>query len=313
MHILKPPKLRKGDVIGVAAPSSPPLSQEKIANGVRYLESLGYRVRLGSHVHRTHGYLAGTDEERAADLNAMFRDPDVSAIFVLRGGYGVHRILHRLDYRAAGRRPKVVVGYSDLTALQLALWRKVRLVTFSGPMVAVEMGEAIDPFTEEEFWRILTSTAKAGPLRMPDQQPLRVMRKGKKTGRLVGGNLSLLCALLGTPYSPPWKDTVLVLEEVGEEPYRLDRMFMHLRHAKVLKSISGLALGQFVDCQPKDSSKPSFTLDEVLEQLVRELKVPVVANLPYGHVPKKLTIPWGVRSRLDGAHGKVELLESAVV
>ncbi|MFQ5797501.1 MAG: LD-carboxypeptidase [Bacteroidota bacterium] len=313
MRVLKPQKLRKHDVIGLVAPASPPSKPEKIDSGVRYLESMGYRVKVGRHVRDVHGYLAGTDEGRAADLDAMFRDPSVKAIFVLRGGYGLHRVLHLLDYRAIRQNPKIVVGYSDLTALQLALWRKIGLVTFSGPMAAVEMCDGMDPYTEEHFWRVLTSTAKIGPLEGPAGRPACSMREGRGTGTMLGGNLSVLCTLLGTHYCPSWQQVILVLEEVGEEPYRIDRMLMHLFHAKVFSSISGLALGQFIDCQPQDTSKPHFTVEQVLEHFTHDLRLPVVADLAYGHLPKKLTLPWGLRARIDGTRGRVELLDGAVV
>lgn len=313
MRALKPQKLRKRDVIGVIAPASPPSKPEKIESGIRYLESIGYRVKVGGHVRKVHGYLAGTDEQRAADLNAMFRDPSVKALFVVRGGYGLHRILDLLDYQTIKRNPKIVVGYSDLTALQLALWRKVGLVTFSGPMVAVEMADRMDPYTEEHFWRVLTSATRVGALDSPAGHPTRPIHDGTRTGTLLGGNLSILCALLGTRYCPSWRRALLVLEEVGEEPYRIDRMLMHLLHARVFESISGLTLGQFIDCRAQDTSKPYFTVEEVLEHFTRNLPIPVVADLAYGHLPRKLTLPWGVRARIDGSVGRLEVLEAAVV
>ena len=313
MPVLKPRKLRKRDIIGLVAPASPPSDPEKIDRGVRYLESIGYRVKVGKHARNVYGYLAGTDEQRAEDVNAMFRDSSVKAIFVVRGGYGLHRILHQLDYRSIARNPKIVVGYSDLTALQLALWRKIGLVTFSGPMVAVEMYEGMEPFTEEHFWTVLTSTTKLGTLPAPAGESIRSMRSGKATGTLLGGNLSVLCALTGTPFCPTWKQALLVLEEVGEEPYRIDRMLMHLLHAKVLSSVKGLAFGRFIDCQPQDASKPHLTVEQVLDHVTRDLNFPVVANLAYGHLPRKVTLPWGLRARIDGDRGRIEILESAVV
>ena len=183
-NVLKPQRLQKGDLIGVISPASAPSSTEKIEKGVRYLESLGYRTRVGKHAATVHGYLAGTDEERAADLNEMLNDRSVRAIIAVRGGYGTPRLLRLVDYRAAKRDPKIIVGYSDLTALQLALFRKTGLVTFSGPMVGVEMWEKIDPFTEEQFWRIMTSLAKIGTLTNPLEEPATALRPGRATGRL---------------------------------------------------------------------------------------------------------------------------------
>ncbi len=251
MKTLKPPRLRKGDLIGIVSPASTPATQEKVDNGVRYLEGLGYRVKIGRHVMAQYGYLAGTDKERAEDLNDMLRDPAVRAVFALRGGYGTPRILDLLDYLAARRDPKILVGYSDITGLQLAFLRKAGLVTFSGPMVAVEMWDHIDPFTEENFWRVITSTSRVGCLQNPDDQPVTAYHKGWASGILIGGNFSLLTSLMATPYLPNLRKAILVLEDVDEAPHRVDRMFAQLRHAGVLKNIAGLVLGSFTDCVPE--------------------------------------------------------------
>ncbi|HXG37629.1 MAG TPA: LD-carboxypeptidase [Bacteroidota bacterium] len=310
--ILKPPRLQKGDLVALLSPASAPSSTEKIEKAVRYLESLGYRVQVGKHAAKVHGYLAGTDEERAADLNTMLHDPKVRAIFAVRGGYGTPRLLSRVDYRAVKRDPKIIAGYSDVTALQLALFRKTGLVTFSGPMAGVEMWEKIDPYTEENFWRVVTSPTRIGLLANPPEEPTQALRPGKATARLLGGNLSLLISLLGTPYAPNFKRSLLLLEEVDEAPHRVDRMFAHLMNARVLEKIKGLLLGKFTDCVPKDPSQPHFTTEEVLRQYAEKLRVPVLANVLYGHIPKKLTIPIGLKTRLDAGKGTIEVLENAV-
>jgi muramoyltetrapeptide carboxypeptidase len=312
MKTLKPPRLRKGDVIGIVSPASTPSAQEKVDKGVRYLEGLGYRVKIGRHVMAQYGYLAGTDKERATDLNDMLRDPAVRAVFALRGGYGTPRILDLVDYRAARRDPKILVGYSDITGLQLALLRKAGLVTFSGPMVAVEMWDNIDPFTEENFWRVITSASRVGGLQNPDDEPLRAHNKGRASGILVGGNFSLLASLMGTPYLPNLRKTILVLEDVDEAPHRIDRMFAQLRHAGVLKNIAGLVLGKFTDCVPGDPSKPHLTIEQVLQEAVAAVGCPVLTNLQYGHIAKKLTIPFGVRATLDTRTGSLNVSEGAV-
>ncbi|MBM4161339.1 MAG: LD-carboxypeptidase [Ignavibacteria bacterium] len=312
MKILKPPRLRKGDLIGVVSPASPPSAQEKIDKGVQYLERLGYRVRVGRHVMAQLGYLAGTDEQRADDLNSMLRDPEVKAVFAVRGGYGTPRLLHRVDYRAIRRHPKIIVGYSDLTALQLAIFRKTSLVTFSGPMVGVEMWEQIDPFTEEHFWRVLTSAARVGVLANPDEQRAIVHNKGAASGRLLGGTFSLLMSLIGTPYFPDLRRSILVLEDVDEAPHRVDRMFAQLNHAGILSKISGLVLGVFTDCVPTDPTKPYLTIDQVLQEAMHSVTCPVLANFQYGHIPRKLTLPIGLRARLDARRGVLEVLESGV-
>src|SRR5687768_8323453 len=208
MTAIKPPRLRKGDVIGLVSPASTPIPEEKIQGSVRYLEALGYKVKVGSHVSKVFGYLAGTDEERATDLNAMIRDRDVKAIFALRGGYGTPRILPAIDYRALRKQPKIISGFSDITALQLAIYRKCRLVTFSGPMPAVEFWKDPDPYTEENFWRLLTSKAAVGKIENPAEQQIIVQREGKASGVLLGGNLALVLSTLGTPFMPSLRDAV---------------------------------------------------------------------------------------------------------
>jgi muramoyltetrapeptide carboxypeptidase len=312
MKTLKPPRLRQGDVIGLVSPASTPSMQEKVDKGVQYLEGLGYGVKIGRHVMAQYGYLAGTDEERAADLNDMLRDSSVKAIFALRGGYGTPRILDLIDYAAVRRTPKIVVGYSDITGLQLALLRKTGLVTFSGPMVAVEMWDHIDPFTEERFWPMVTSNSRVGTLRNPDDEPLVAHNKGKASGILMGGNFSLLASLMGTPYLPTLTKAILVLEDVDEAPHRIDRMFAQMRHAGVFKKIAGLVLGKFTDCVPGDPSKPHLTTEQVLQETISAIDCPVLSNLQYGHIAKKLTVPFGLRATLDTRTKSLSVPEGAV-
>jgi muramoyltetrapeptide carboxypeptidase len=231
MATLKAPRLRRGDVIGLVSPASAPQPPEKIQKAVLYFESLSYRTKVGTHATDLHGYLAGKDSDRAEDLNAMIRDPEVRAIFATRGGYGSPRLLNLIDYSALKRTPKIIVGFSDITALQSAVFRKTGLITFSGPLPAVEFGSPPDPYTEENFWRVLTSSNRVGELRNPPDQSLDCSGDIKVEGFLLGGNLSLIVSLLGTAFSPSYRNSILVLEDVGEEPYRIDRMFTHLRNA----------------------------------------------------------------------------------
>lgn len=286
------------------------MQEERLNQGVRYLESCGYRVKLGSAVHEQHGYLAGEDVRRIQDLNAMFLDPEVRAVFSVRGGYGTPRILHLLDYRAIRENPKILVGYSDITALQLAIFQRTGMVTFSGPMVAVEMAKGIDPFTESHFWRMLTEDSSG--LKLEAQGPGASVKSGRAEGRLLGGCLSLIGSLVGSAYLPDFKDAILFVEDIGEEPYKIDRHLSHLRLAGILDKISGLVCGHFVDCEPKGDS-PSLTLDEVIADFAAELPIPVLRNLPYGHIDVKYTLPLGVEARLDADAGTLELLESPVV
>lgn len=312
-RILKPPRLQKGDTIGLVSPASPPLAEERVEKAVRYLELLGYRVEVAKHALAQYGYLAGRDEERVADFNTFLQDRTIKAIFAIRGGYGTPRILSLINYKAARLQPKIVVGYSDITALQLALFAKCGLVTFSGPMAGVDMWDSIDPYTEENFWRLLTSAKKIGRLVNPPGEKLAAFGKGTAVGRLLGGNLALVLSNLATPYSPSYNDALLFLEDVDEAPHRIDRMLVQLRNAGITQKINGLLLGQFTDCVPTDPSKPHLTTEQVIDEFSQTVGVPLLANLQFGHIPQKLTIPLGVKARLSTRMRSIEIVESAVI
>ena len=313
MTIIKPPRLRKGDVIGLIAPASTPSTEEKIEKGAAYLEQLGYRVTFGEHLRNRHGYLAGTDEDRATDFNNMVHDKNVKAIFAVRGGYGTPRILQLLDYRSLKQNPKIIVGYSDITALQLAIFREIGLVTFSGPMTGTDMWKDFDPYTEEHFWRMLRSTKKIGIMKNPSDEPLRILKHGKAHGRLLGGNLSLTACLMGTQFLPKLRGSILFLEDVEEAPHRIDRMLAQLLNAGVLQELAGLVFGKFTDCNPSDPSEPHLTLTQIQKEYAEKIKCPVVANFQYGHIPRKLTVPIGLQAMLDSKRNRIEVLESGVL
>lgn len=310
--ILKPPRLRKGQLVGLICPASAPLKPEIIDGAIDYFEQRSHPVRLGANARKQRGYLAGTDQERAADFNAMVRDPEVRAIFAVRGGYGTPRILPLIDYRALKRDPKIVCGFSDITALNCAIWRKTGLVTFSGAMPGVELWKGPHPETESVFWKALGSKAKPGQISNPGGVKLKGEGRGKAEGRLICANLSLLVSLLGTPFMPNLGGAILVVEDVGEEPYRVDRMFVQLRNAGVLDEIAGLVLGTFTSCEPKDPEKPSLTLGEILADVSGWLSVPMLRGLQYGHIPRKLTLPMGVRAGIDAEKQTLAILESGV-
>ena len=312
MTVIKPPRLRKGSTIGLVAPASTPLTEEKIEKGAAYLEQLGYRVKFGEHIRTMHGYLAGTDEERAADFNTMVRDKEVNAVFAVRGGYGTPRMLQMIDYRSLEQNPKIIAWYSDITALQLAIFSKSGLVTFSGPMTGTEMWKDFDPYTEEHFWRLITSTKKIGILKNPLDEPMTILKQGKAHGRLLGGNLSLIACLMGTSYLPKLRREILFLEDVEEAPYRVDRMLAQLFNAGVLQELAGLVFGKFTDCIPGNSSEPHLTLDQIQKEYAGKISCPVAANFQYGHIPRKLTVPIGLQAMIDTKRKRIDVLESAV-
>lgn len=301
-----PPKLRKGDTIGIISPASP-MIRERLEKGIAYLKGKGFSVLLGKHVYDQRGYLAGTDEERLEDLHDMFQNPDVKAIISSRGGYGTPRLLPFLDYELIRENPKILVGYSDLTSLQLAIYSQTGLVTYSGPMVAVEMGKGIDPFTEENFWPHLLSGRSYSEYPAVSDSPLTRLHSGKATGTLIGGCLSMINPIIGTPYQPDFRKSILILEDVGEEPYRLDRYLSQFRSARIFQQVAGIIFSQFVDCEAEDN--PSLTIDEIIKDYTHDLNIPIVKNFLYGHVDRKFTIPIGASVELDADSLSIRLLQ----
>ncbi len=228
---LKAKALRPGDVIGIIAPASPPRSEERIALSVKYFESLGYRVELGKHLRDgidKQTYLAASDKDRVADIHAMFRSKHIRAIFYHRGGYGSIRLLDKLDYDLIRKHPKIIVGYSDATALFAAIYKKARLAScFFGPMPGVDLWNNIDPFTEENFWRAMTSTKPLDELPLVTNEGVFLNRHTSFDvhGRIIGGNLTVFSSLRGTPYQLSFKGTIPFFEEIDEKPRKIDAHF----------------------------------------------------------------------------------------
>jgi muramoyltetrapeptide carboxypeptidase len=309
---LKAPGLRPGDVIMFVAPAGPP-EPERVEKCKRRLEEMGFRVVLPAGLYRRDRYLAGADQDRADELNAALRDPNVRAVFPCRGGYGLSRILDRIDYAALRKDPKIITGYSDLTALHLAIARQARLITFHSPMPESSLwrNDGVYAFASSSFWRAVRADRYGGSLGFTidlpaDRTPPIPLVKGKATGRLVGGNLTLICATLGTPYAIEPKGNLLFVEDTGEAPYRVDRMFAQLRLAGVLDSISGLIVGSFSETDAKE-------VDRVIRGYCADLKIPVLLNFPVGHTPYNGTLPHGARAELDADAGRVRLLEDPVL
>lgn len=292
-----PPRLGPGAYIGIVAPASPPSDRTKIEKGIEYLLHKGFQVVRGASINNSDGYLAGTDEQRAADINAMFADPAVDAIICLRGGYGSGRILPLLDYPVIQRNPKIFVGYSDITALHAALWAKCRLLTFAGPMVAADFWKGLDDVTEHAFWQLLTKPQSRYRLYHTELAPgARCLVPGMCEGTLLGGNLAVLMTVIGTPYEPKWEQAILVVEDVGENVYKIDRMLSHLTNAGVLKRIGALIFGRFTSI-PDDGQ--SRELDAVLREYTQPLGIPAICNFPVGHDNPKITLPMGAHVRLN--------------
>jgi len=313
---IKPPRLNHGDTIGIVAPASAPIDAKAIDRSVKVLQRLGFKVKLGKHLRKKQGFLAGSDEERLGDLMSMFRDPEVKAILCVRGGYGTARLLPLLDYEVIRANPKIFVGYSDITSLHCAFLKKANLVTFHGPMLHSDFCKKDMPdFTLQSFLNTLTQPYAAGSICKTYHGKISVLRRGKASGRLLGGNISLLCTTLGTPYQPSFKKKILFLEDLDEAPYRFDRMLTHLLNAGVLQQVAGVAVGlnrNCIDPQAKKRKQYWQTVEDVLKERLAPLKVPVVAGLPFGHVPLNATLPMGVQAELDGTNGDLTILEPAV-
>jgi muramoyltetrapeptide carboxypeptidase len=312
MKILKPKKLSTGDLIGIISPASSADDITKVEEGVKYLEKMGYRVEVGKNVGRYHGYLAGEDDLRLKDLHYMFSKKEVKAIICIRGGYGSPRLLDKIDYKIIKNNPKIFVGYSDITALNMAFLHKAGLITFTGPMVSVDFNDETSKYTEENFWRILTSNKKIGRVELPGEDKLFQLSKGSESGRIIGGNLALIASLQGTDYFPDMKEKILFLEDVGELPFRIDRMLNQLRLSGVFGKIKGLILGAFIDCHETDPLKRTLSLGEVVDDYLGHLKIPIVYNFPNGHIKNIMPIPNGIKIKLNASRGFVEYLESAV-
>ncbi|UTA48405.1 LD-carboxypeptidase [Simiduia sp. 21SJ11W-1] len=310
---LLPRRLQPGMTVGLIAPASNAMEDQSIDFAVDIVKSLGFTVKPGKHLYQRTQYLAGTDQARAADLNSMFADKSVDAIICARGGYGTPRILPMLDYKTIAKNPKVLLGYSDITGLHNAIYRHTGLVTFHGPIAS----QTYTPYTLGEFRRILMEAQAPTALGAPppfEPKPGQAERAnrittfvgGRGRGRLVGGNLTLISTLMGTPYAPDFRGKILFLEDIGEAPYRVDRMLTQLWLAGVFDQVAGVVFGKFTDA---DIDGPSFSLEQIFRERTAHLKVPVVRGLMIGHVRDQSVIPVGGLAELDGDAGTLTLLE----
>ncbi|MEU5905501.1 LD-carboxypeptidase [Micromonospora sp. NPDC047527] len=291
--VVRPPVLRPGDTVLLVSPSGP-TSPERVARGVELLTGWGLRPVLAPNAYARRGYLAGTDELRAADLNAAFTDPQVRGVICTRGGYGVQRIVDALDLAAVRRDPKVVAGFSDITALQFALWRGARLAGVHGPGAAWR-DERTPLRSAESLHAALMTTEPVTVTAVPGEDTFGVRVPGRATGTLLGGNLCMIVASVGTPDLPDLTGAVLLIEDVQEPPYKVDRMLTQLRRAGALDGLAGVAVGQFTNC----ADGWDTTVTDVLSERLGDLGVPVLGGLPVGHGPGQLTVPVGTAATLD--------------
>jgi muramoyltetrapeptide carboxypeptidase len=285
-----PPPLAPGARVALVAPAGPLKNSAELTAAIAHTRALGWEPVPGMHALARAGYLAGTDAERLEDLNTALRDDTIDGVWCLRGGYGVMRLLNDVDYDALRRRPRTVLGYSDITALHAAIGLRADLVTFHGPTAR----GALTPFSRDSLERAVT--AQRDPCGTASRA--RVLRRGRAQGRLVGGNLALLAALAGTPFAPDYRDAILVLEDVGEATYRIDRMLAQLRLSGALANVAAIAFGHFTN-GTEHHDATSRPLDDVLREAADVGGVPAVAGLPVGHIDEQWTIPLGARAELD--------------
>jgi muramoyltetrapeptide carboxypeptidase len=301
--------LKPGDRIGVIAPSSR-LKQEQIDTAIQQIEGFGMIPVLSKHIAAHNGYLAGTDEERVEDINEMFADKSIKAIWCGRGGYGSTRILHLLDYKTIKKNPKPFIGYSDISAYHIAIFQKTGLITFHGPIPSGIM----KGITLEEFQKLFFENKpifydfKTMPLvgDTSKYDVLETLRPGVANGKLIGGNLTVVSSMVGMPHAPNFKNSIAFFEDIDEQPYRIDRMLTQLIYGSNLKEAKGILLGQFTSCEAKDPST-SFTLLEALKDRLLPLGIPILAGTPFGHVPNNLTIPVGVEAILDATNQTLKI------
>jgi muramoyltetrapeptide carboxypeptidase len=313
----KPKRLQPGNTIGLIAPSSNAWEDHEIYFAMDVLRSFGFKVKAGKYLFQRHGYLAGQDKERAWDLNAMFADQSVDGIVCLRGGYGSPRILPLLDYSLIAANPKVFLGYSDVTALLNAIYARSGLVTFHGPIAKQNFSD----YTLENFKRVLFAPQANIELAKPPlfektegraekDNRLTVITPGKASGQLIGGNLSLMNKLVGSPYEPDYQGKLLFLEDVEEAPYRIDGMLTHLRLAGRLNKLAGVVFGKCTDCEA--SGPASLSVEQVLKDRLGDLGIPVLSGVMIGHIEDMATIPVGVMATLDTSKERLFLDEVAV-
>ncbi|HSY43284.1 MAG TPA: LD-carboxypeptidase, partial [Candidatus Acidoferrum sp.] len=317
LHLIKPERLRSGDVVGIVAPGSPPNDPADIDRYAFAIQKMGFQPKLAPNVRQRLGYLAGDDASRAGDLMRMFADDSVKAIICVRGGYGSARLLRLLDFSFIRRHPKIFIGFSDITALHCALQMRSRLVTFHGPTLNTAITDG-GPwgFSGQSLLKTVMQPSAPGSICGGAQKNISILKTGTATGALVGGNLSVLASVMGTPFQPRFKDAIFFFEDVDEPPYHFDVRLTQLLNTGLLQQVAGVAIGTNKDCIDPDAAKSKDSqqsLEEVLRDRLLPLGVPVVTGLPFGHVHDNATLPMGLQATLDGVNGDLIINEPAVI
>lgn len=305
--MIRPKPLKKGDTVAIIAPASP-ADKNLIDSCINSLENLGLNVVVGKSCTSEYGFLSGTDDIRANDINSMFANKSINGIFAIRGGYGCARLLNLIDFNLIKKNPKVFIGYSDITALHIAINQKSKLITYHGPMVSTELIKGLDEYSFNYYNKFLFCNDNMIELCNPIENPIKTINPGVAEGKLIGGNLSLICSSLGTKYEINTKNKILFLEEVEEVPYKIDRMLTQLKQSGKLKDANGIILGSFTNCIAPNNKK-SLSLQEVFNEIISPLKKPTISNLVCGHCLPTLTLPLGSKILLDANNKKIKILE----
>ena len=314
MQTVKPKALRPGDKICIVSPSSPIWTETYYDRGKSAIEGMGFEVTAGRYVHYKHLLFAGEAKKRADDINRAFQDKSIQAIVCNRGGTGTSHILPYIDFSVIKENPKIFVGYSDITSLQIAILNETGLITFYGPMVSTDFGKGISQYTMDNLFAILTENEKKMDLKNPAEKGILTIRKGKAEGPLTGGCLSIVAATLGTKHELDARDKILFFEDIDEKPHRIDRYLTQLILAGKLQEARGIIFGTFTRCRylKRDAyEKYGVTLMDIIRDRIVPLNIPCIFGLQFGHVTRKLTIPVGAHAILDATKGRV-VIEPAV-
>lgn len=306
-QLILPPALKKGDLIGVCAPAGGIKNHSEITEFEEVLNELGYKVLFSKNIESNTGYFSGTDQQRAEDFMNLIQNDEVKAIFFIRGGWGCARILDYLNFDMIQSNPKIIMGFSDPTSLLNAISVKTGLVTFHGP----GGNSTWNDYSMLYINKLLVEGSEILYQNQASDLPIVTYTEGSATGVLFGGNLSVLSGMIGSEFLPDWKGKILFLEDVAEEPYRIDRMLTHLKLAGVFDKISGLILGNFRKCIPEEPNI-SFTLEEVFEQHFKGVAFPVYYGAQIGHTRNKFTVPIGAKVEMDAKLGIFKLMEQVV-
>ncbi|MBL4932790.1 S66 peptidase family protein [Clostridium paridis] len=310
--MVKPKTLKKGDTVGIVSPATG-VDKSHIWRSIKTFESWGLKVKVGKHAYDNYYYLAGTDDDRAEDLNEFFADTSINAIFCSQGGYGSPRIVNALDYDMIRKNPKIFIGYSDITALHLAIYKKTGLTTFHGPSATGIYGEYATEYRLRYLYKALFSEEPIGQIKMADQDKYLVkVTKGRASGKTIGGNLSLICELIGTPYEIDTKGKMLFFEEVGSDIQDIDSRLTQLLNTGKLQSAAGIIIGECTDCET-DVFDKGRSLENLIFDRIGNLGIPAIWGLPIGHTHDLATIPIGVNASLDAAKGEFSILETATI